>query len=274
MTDTTTVVAIPTDQPTTNFDWGAIVGGALLASVLGLVLLSFGAAAGFASFSPYSWNNPSATTLSIIGVAWFSLVMMGTAIVGGYFTGRFRRRSGSVPLEEREARDGAHGLLMWAMSFVFGVAIAYAVASGAAQGIGSVAGGAASVAAQNVPQDRASGIVSNMLRPAGTEPAQVENPQAEVGRVLSNSALRGTITEEDRNYVARIVATEAKIPPDEARKRVDATIEQAKAAAEAARKAAAWLAFLIGAVSVLAAGGAFAGARYGGHEREENIWRR
>jgi len=274
MTDTTTVVAVPTDHTTSNFDWGAIVGGALIASVLALVLLSFGAAAGFASFSPYSWNNPSASTLTIIGVAWFALVLMGSAIAGGYFTGRFRRRSGAVPLDEREARDGAHGLLMWSLSFVFGVAMAYAVASGTAQGIGSVAGGAASVAAQTVPQDRASSIVRNMMRPTGTEPAQVQNPAAEVGRVLSNSALRGTITPEDRDYVARIVANEAKIPQDEARKRVDATIEQAKAAAEAARKAAAWLAFLIGAVSILAAGGAFAGARYGGHEREENIWRR
>ncbi|MDP1639623.1 MAG: hypothetical protein Q8L61_01735, partial [Hyphomicrobium sp.] len=246
----------------------------LVASVTSLILLSFGSAAGFASVSPYSWNNPSATTLTVVGVGWFAFVMMLASLAGGYFTGRFRRRTANVPLDEREARDGAHGLLMWALSFMFGVSIAAAIAVGATRGIASAAGGAATVAAQSVPQDQVGTIVNTMMRPGPGE-ARVENPRVEVARVLSTNALtRGTITNEDRDYVARIVATEAKIPPEEARRRVDATIERAKQAADAARKAAGWLAFLIGSVSILAAGAAFAGARYGGHEREENIWQR
>lgn len=274
MTDTTTVVAVPADERTTNFDWGAIIGGALIASVLAIVLFAFGSAAGFASVSPYSWNNPSATTLTIIGAVWVAVVMMGSALLGGYFAGRFRRRTGAVPLDEREARDGAHGLLTWALSFVVGISLAWAAASGAMQGVASVAGGAASAAAQNLPQDRAGAIIGAMMRSGPGEVVTVENPRAEVARVLSSSALiQGTISNEDRDYVARIVSTEAKIPPEEARKRVDATIEQAKQAADAARKAAVWLAFLIGALSVLAAGAAYTGARLGGKEREENIWR-
>ncbi len=275
MSDTTTVIAVPADERSTNFDWGAIIGGALVASVTSLVLLSFGSAAGFASVSPYSWNNPSVTTLTVISVGWFAFVMMLASVAGGYFTGRFRRRAANaVPLDEREARDGAHGLLMWALSFMLGVFIASAIAAGAARGVAAAAGGAASVTAQAIPQDRVGSIVDTMMRP-GSADTRVENPRAEVARVLSTSALaRGTITNEDRDYVTRIVAAEAGIPPEEARKRVDATIERAKEAANAARKAAGWLAFLIGAVSVLAAGAAFAGAKYGGHEREENIWRR
>ena len=57
MSDTTTVVSVPSDR-TTNFDWGAVLGGALLSSALSFVLFSFGSAAGVASVSPYSWNNP------------------------------------------------------------------------------------------------------------------------------------------------------------------------------------------------------------------------
>ena len=38
MTDTTTVVAVPSDR-TTNFDWGAIIGGALIATALSFVLV-------------------------------------------------------------------------------------------------------------------------------------------------------------------------------------------------------------------------------------------
>ena len=274
MTDTTTVVAVPGEGHATNFDWGAIIGGALLASALATVLLAFGSAAGFASFSPYSWNNPSAQTLTIIGIAWFSVVMIGSALAGGYFTGRFRRRTGMVPLDERQARDGAHGLLMWAVSFLIGMFLAYVVVAGAASGIASATGQAASSIAQNVPQDRAASIVGTMMRPGPGAEANSDDPRGEVARVLSSNALmQGSITDADRDYVARIVATEAKIPPEEARKRVDTTIEQAKQAAEAARKAAAWLAFLVGAISVLAAGAAYTAARFGGHEREENIWR-
>ena len=63
------------------------------------------------------------------------------------------------------------------------------------------------------------------------------------------------------------------IPPEEARKRVDATIEQAKQAANTARKAAAGIAFLIGALSMFAAGAAYWAAMAGGRERDENVWR-
>ena len=274
MTDTTTVVAVPAVDSTTNFDWGAIVGGAFLSSVLALVLFAFGSAAGFASFSPYSWDNPSGTTLTIIGVAWFALVMIGASLAGGYFTGRFRRRSGAVPLDERTARDGAHGLLMWALSFVIGVWLAYALAAGAARTAASATGEAASIAAQNVTQDQSTRLIDTMMRPGPGSEAAVENPRMEVARVLGTGALtQGQISNEDRDYAARIVATQAKISPEEARKRVDATIERARQVAETARKATAWLAFLIGAVSVLAAGAAFTGAQFGGREREENIWR-
>jgi len=63
-------------------------------------------------------------------------------------------------------------------------------------------------------------------------PTRVENPRAEVARVLRGSAISsGEITTEDRDYVARIIATEAKFPQEEARRRVDTGIEQAKQSA-------------------------------------------
>src|SRR5512145_3047386 len=118
MTDTTTVVAMPGDR-STNFDWGAIIGGALVATALSFVLFAFGSAAGVASVSPYSWNNPSGMTLTIVGAAYVSVVMIGAFLVGGYFAGRYRRPSGTAAsLEERQSRDGAHGLLMWALALL------------------------------------------------------------------------------------------------------------------------------------------------------------
>jgi hypothetical protein len=117
-----------------------------------------------------------------------------------------------------------------------------------------------------------------MLRPTATvsagTPARNENPRAEITRLFANSALtRGEISGPDRDYIASIVATEARIPPEEARKRVDAAIEAAKDAANKARKLAASLAFMIGAISILAAGAAYWAATAGGRERDEGVWR-
>jgi hypothetical protein len=50
--------------------------------------------------------------------------MIGSFLVGGYFAGRFR-----TPIElrsaEREIRDGAHGLLVWALRLAVGLALAF-----------------------------------------------------------------------------------------------------------------------------------------------------
>jgi hypothetical protein len=275
MSDTTTVVAVPAGPDRmSNVDWGAVIGGALIASALSFVLLAFGSAAGLASVSPYSWNNPSGTTLSIVGVAWFSVVMIGSFLVGGFFAGRYRRAV-EATVEERESRDGAHGLLVWALSLVIGLLLAAAVASATARGVASVAGGAAAVAAQNVSPDGVGRVMDTMLRPGPQDagsPARVENPRAEIARVMSASTLsRGEIAAPDRDYIARIVAAEARIPQDEARRRVDTAIEQGKQAADAARKITAGIAFLIGAVSIIAAGAAFLGAGAGGRRRDEGV---
>lgn len=273
----TTVVALPSDR-TTNFDWGAIIGGALIASALSFVLFSFGSAAGLASVSPYSWNNPSATALTVIGVAWFSVVMMGSFLVGGYFAGRYRRAIGaSISVDERRSRDGAHRLLMWAVSLLLGLGMAYCMAASTARNVATAAGDITAGAAQTASYDAVNPLIDRMLRPATSDAQPIssnQSLQAEISRVISTSTLtRGEISAQDRDYVASIVAREARIPQDEARKRVDATVANAKEVANDARKVTASLAFLIGALSILAAGAAYWAATAGGRECEENIWR-
>lgn len=278
MTDTTTVVAMPNDR-TTNFDWGAIIGGALIATALSFVLFAFGSAAGVASVSPYSWNNPSGMTITIIGAAYVSVVMIGSFLVGGYFAGRYRRPSGAAAsTKERESRDGAHGLLMWALALLIGVAVAYWSTTAVVSGVTSAASGAVAGAARS---DAVSTAIDRMMRAGPADPAATQaatttprDSRAEIARVITTNALtRGEITNEDRDYVARLVAAETRLTPEEARKRVDTTIAQAKQAADTARKAAAGIAFLIGALSMFAAGAAYWAAMAGGRERDENVWR-
>jgi hypothetical protein len=239
----------------------------LVASALSFVLLAFGSAAGFASVSPYSWNNPSGTTMSVIGVAWFVVVMIGSFLVGGYFAGRFRRPAEMTTVDEAEIRDGGHGLLVWALGLTIGIALAFMAAAGTARTIAGAVGPAAGAAAQSVSTDSVSHISDVLLRSA--QPNADTDPRAEITRVLGASASRGEVTGEDRAYLARVVAARTAIPEDEARKRVGTAIEQVKAAADKARKAAAVLAFLIGAASLFAAGAAYWGATMGGQHRRE-----
>ncbi len=277
MTDTTTVVAMP-DNRSSNLDWGAIIGGALIATALSFVLFAFGSGAGVASVSPYSFNNPSVTTLSITAAAYFCVVMIGSFLAGGYFAGRFRRLAGdTASAEETSFRDGAHGLLMWALSLLLGLVLAFGAASMAARSAASVAGSAASGAARIADTGNASAIVDRMLRPAAPDATggaqRNEDPRAEIGRIFASSATSGEINNADRDYMAGIVAAQARIPPEEARKRVDTAIENAKEAADKARKLAVALAFMIGAVSILSAGAAYWAATAGGRERDQNVWR-
>jgi len=273
MTDSTTIVSLPAER-TSAIDWGTVLAGALITSALWVILFAFGVGAGVASVSPYSWNNPSGTTLTIIGVAWFCVIMIGSYMAGGFFVGRFRRTAEFRTVDEREQRDGAHGLVVWATALLIGAAVTASLSAGVARTVASATGGAASVATQTAAQGGMSSIIDAMLRPAADQnqaPLQRQNASAEVTRILSEAVAQGRITNDVRDYVARIVASEAGIPQDDARKRVDTAIEEAKQAADKARKLAIVLAFLIGAVSVIAAGAAYWAAVAGGRMREEVI---
>src|SRR5688572_6111705 len=102
--------------------------------------------------------------------------MIGTLLVGGYFAGRFRRPYAEGATEERERRDGAHGLLVWALALVIGVAIAFMAASATVRGAATAAG--AGVAAAS--DDRVAQYVDLMLRPGPqTDGATSDDPRAE-----------------------------------------------------------------------------------------------
>ena len=273
MTDSTTIVALPAER-TSAIDWGTVIAGALITSALWLILFAFGVGAGVAAVSPYSWNNPSGTTLTIVGVAWFCIITIGSYIAGAFFVGRFRRSAEFRTVEEREQRDGAHGLVVWAVALMVGVAVTATLSASVGRTVSSAAGGATTMATQAASQNGVSNIVDAMLRPAVDQnagPLQRQNAAAEVTRILSTATAQGRITNEVRDYIARIVAAEANVPQEDARKRVDTAIEEAKKAADTARKLAIVLAFLIGAVSIIAAGAAYWAAVAGGRLREEAI---
>ena len=96
-------------------EWGAVFGGAAVAVAMSVILLQFGAAVGLAvtevtrADGGVSWN-------VLIAGLWTALVALSAASAGGYIAGRMRSRFGDAVADEVEFRDGAHGLVVWAVA--------------------------------------------------------------------------------------------------------------------------------------------------------------
>src|SRR6187549_3890115 len=94
--DTGTIVVAPaaarTEEHHSYVDWPAIIGGIALASAISLVLLAFGSAVGlsFADFDAGPDVNP--IWIAIAAASWLLWVQISSFMVGGYVTGRMRRR--------------------------------------------------------------------------------------------------------------------------------------------------------------------------------------
>lgn len=104
-------------------DLPAILGGAVFAIALSLVFTNFGAVAGLSVPHEYQAEGRYVWAGIIAIGLWGMWVQMLAAFAGGYLAGRMRRPVPGSPQHEREMRDGAHGLLVWATGTV-AVAIA------------------------------------------------------------------------------------------------------------------------------------------------------
>jgi hypothetical protein len=261
--------------------WGAIVAGAVVTSALSLALLMLGAGIGLVSVSPWSNNNLSVTTFGILAAAWFIAVQLFASGVGGYLAGRLRTRWVSVHTDEVYFRDTAHGLIVWGVGAI--VVAAWLLTSGAASVVSgtaraggtaleaagtAVAGPAAQAAGQAASEGSSAVYFTDMLFRAdhpdtSSDPAAA---RAEVGRILVTDALSGEMPAADKAYIAQVVAARTGLSQADADKRVSEVVEQAKnaknkaideakAAADAARKTGvyvalwAFISLLIGAFS-------------------------
>lgn len=262
--------------------WGAILGGAVAAAALTVVLLAVMAGLGLAALSP--WPNAGASPvgftigagIGLIAIQWLS------AGLGGYVTGRLRAKWVAVHTHEVFFRDSAHGFLSWATASVFGALLlgsiaasavgtgtraAATVASGAAQG-----GGAA---AANVLQSEQYQLDALFRGTKAEMSASGAEARGEAGRILANGLPLAEIPAADRTYLAGMIAARTGIPAAEAQKRIDDVVAQAKAAdakarelAEAARKSASAAALFTALAMLIAAFVASVAAALGGSQRD------
>ncbi len=145
--------------PKSYVDWAAIIAGAILASAISVVLFQFGAAIGLSAANAMTETGLRSALSAWASGIWIVWVTLVSAMAGGYLAGRMRPRMGDASEHEVEMRDGAHGLLVWALSTLMAAAGFGLLALVASIGATEVSGELDSAALQALDVARKSGIV-------------------------------------------------------------------------------------------------------------------
>ena len=294
-------VEVAVDAPLRRgVEWGPVILGALGASAISIVLLTFGAALGLSTVSPYPYAGLSAKAIALLSATYAALVMVASFGAGGYLAGRLSAPSPDVTTDEQHFRYGAHGFAVWALGVVAGAALATSGVSGAVktalQTTSTVAAAGAAGAAANPAAGGALGqlstqpvdyAVDRLLAPgptpnAGAAPTEANRTARSdlvqpIARAFAANLKNPQLDAGDRAMLVQIVEQQTGLPQAEAEKRVDNAFSQLKAAeqkardaAEAARKAALIAAFAAAAILAIACAAACGGAALGARHREEN----
>src|SRR3954447_15023725 len=125
------VLAPQADLAPGGVQWSPVILGALAATALSFVLVTFAAAVGLGVMSAApTWRDASAALWILSGIYLILQALLSFGF-GGYIAGRLRASRLAGTAEDVEQADGVHGLAVWALAVVMGAALA-AVVGGAA----------------------------------------------------------------------------------------------------------------------------------------------
>jgi hypothetical protein len=279
-----------------GLSWSAVIVGALTAIAVTIIVVALGSGIGLSLASPYSYS-PSGGTLTIMGAVWLVFAQAIGFAVGGYVAGRLRRDPAALRTAEVKFRDGANGLTVWAI----GVAVSTVIIAGVAGKIGNAventAGAATNLTALAGQWPTMDYFVDSLLRtnsqpgangapasaPAATNSGQnnaATNAAADGGaqreqiyRIMLTALGPNGMSANDRAYLAQLVSAQTGLSQNDAQQRVDDVVNMAKQdatqAADAARKAAAYLSFWTFMSLLFGAVCATLGGMLGGDLRDE-----
>lgn len=245
-------------------DWGAIFAGAAVAVGTFSVFAAFGSAIGLALVPSAGDDRVAATGLLVAAALWALWVQLSSYMAGGYITGRLRQRIGDAKPHEVEMRDGAHGLVMWAVGAVLSSLIAAWIA---------MAGGSAAVKAAGGAD--AQYYAERLMRPqtAVAQPgaAAIMNEAGRTQAAALLTRMMSVSNDADQAFLVGEVASKAGVPEAEAKTRVEQTVAEMKTAADKARRFGIVLAFFTAVALLLSAVGAWWAAVKGGEHRDQGI---
>jgi hypothetical protein len=259
----------PAEVASTSYlQWGPIVAGAVAAAALAFVLHAFAGAIGLAvSSTAPTWRDASFALWLLSGL-YLVLVALAAYGLGGYLAGRLRSSWTAARIDEIEFRDGAHGLLVWALATLLTatfVILGASAASRLAAPSAGAAGPALSVAGENLIAFDLDRLFRGDRRTGETDMAYA---RAEAARILLTASSHSGISAEDRSYLNRLVAARTGLGLPEAERRAEVAIGRAKENISRGRKSAVILAFMVGAAALLGAAAAWFAAGVGGRHRD------
>lgn len=158
--------------PRSIMDWPAILSGAAIAAGAMVVFTGFTAALGLGSISAEPGEGMGTFATILVGLFAF-LSTIASYALGGYVAGRMRTPVSKVPSDEVRARDGAHGLTVWALGTLLSAILTFGILSSGVRAVGSAAstvaeaGGSAIGGALQGAGQLAGGVVGGVGQVAG-----------------------------------------------------------------------------------------------------------
>jgi hypothetical protein len=262
MTIEATPVARRLDEPWT-LQWTPIIAGALTATAVSSILVTFAATVGLGvSSAAPTWRDASVALWLLSGIYLIlqALISFGC---GGYIAGRTRAPRAGGDVEDVERRDGLHGVAAWALAVVLGVLLAAL--------IGMAANRPTALTAPTSTTEPAvvSYEIDHLLRAARRPPnIDLAPARAEAGRILLTSSSHSGVSSDDRAYLVQLVTATTGLAGPDAERRVDTVVADARTAISRTRASTIILAFSIATALLLGAAAGWAAAETGGRHRD------
>jgi hypothetical protein len=248
--------------PLSYIHWGPALAGAVVAAAMLFVLMAFASAVGLMAVSPSPTWRDTSVWLAILSGFWIIVVATGSFALGGYLAGRVRS-TWKAPVDEVEFRDGAHGLLVWAVGVVLGVILIWASTM------------AASVGTSASRDPGAQGFLAYELDRLFRSERRLEpiapDVRAEATRALMKGLGRSELPSEDRSHLVRVVAGSTGLAAPDAERRVVQILAEARNSVAQTRRSAVILGFATAAGLAAAAAAAWFAAGAGGRHRDNEF---
>jgi hypothetical protein len=253
--------------PLSYIHWGPVVCGAITAAAVAFVLMTFASVVGLAVASPSPTWRDTSVGLALLSGVWILVVAIGSFALGGYLAGRVRSSWATTP-DEIEFRDGAHGLLVWALAVVLAGLLTWATSSAV------TAISATNTTAQRPAAGEPSFLAYELDRLFRSErrPDTVDpDARAEAGRILMTGLGRREMAADDRSYLVRLVSARTGLNAADADRRVGQTVVEARQANRQTRASAIIIGFMTAASLAAGAAAAWFAAEVGGRHRDQSI---
>jgi hypothetical protein len=279
-------------QPDHYVDWAPIFAGTVIATAIAIIMFTFGTAIGLSMASPYEGQGASKIAYLVALGLWTMWVIICSFMAGGYLAGRLRRRVGDSSEHEVEVRDGAHGLVVWALGIVFASWLLTLGVTGLL-GTAAKAGAAAGSVAGSSDNDRTAFTLDSLFRNSAQDerrevgisvPGQSDSEtsvasrrssntggeRGEARRLLMYGMVKGDLTHDNKAALVWIVADRTGLSQSDAEARVNQVLDDAKKVADTARRTALISGFLIAAALLIGGAASAWAATIGGRHRDKN----